>query len=260
MKKLILILFLTGYLSGCGMEQIDEGSRGVKKIWGKVTESPLSPGFYFYNLFSTSIVDMDVKENKYEGRTDAFTRDTQTVEVNYVLTAYPDPLKIHKIYSQFGIYWNETIINPVVLSSIKDIIGHVNADDLVSKRDYVQSQSLLEIKKSLEKRDVFAIRLDFINLNFHDEYEKAVEAKVVAFQRAQESKNKTVQIMEEAKQKVLQAEADARAMKIKAQALSQNKALVSWEATQRWDGKLPQIILGNQSIPMLDLRNIGEEK
>ena len=44
------------------------------------------------------------------------------------------------------------------------------ADDLVSKRDYVQTQSLNEIKTALEKRNIFAVRLDFVNLDFHDDY------------------------------------------------------------------------------------------
>ena len=74
---------------------------------------------------------------------------------------------------------------------------------------------------------------------------------MVAFQRASEAKNKTVQIAEEATQKVLQAKAEAEAMRIKANALSQNKSLIGYEWVQKWDGKTPLIMGGNNllSIP-----------
>jgi len=83
--------------------------------------------------------------------------------------------------------------------------------------------------------------------------EKAVEDKVKAQQKALEAKNKTVQIEEEAKQALMSAKANAEAMRIQAQALTQNKALVEYEAVKKWDGKLPQYMMGN-SVPFVNLK------
>ena len=69
---------------------------------------------------------------------------------------------------------------------------------------------------------------------------------------ALKAKNKTVQVQEEARQKVIAAEAEARSMAIRAQALSQNKSLVQYEAVQKWDGKMPQYMLGN-SVPFINV-------
>ena len=41
-------------------------------------------------------------------------------------------------------------------------------------------------------------------------------------------------------------------MEIKSQALARNKGLTEYEAVQKWDGKLPQYMLGN-SVPMINL-------
>ncbi|MDR0715579.1 MAG: hypothetical protein LBF25_02290 [Puniceicoccales bacterium] len=41
------------------------------------------------------------------------------------------------------------------------------------------------------------------------------------------------------------AEAEAKSMVIRANALSQNKALVDYEAVQKWNGKLPKYMMGN---------------
>lgn len=256
MKKLLLMLIAASSLTACGIEQVDEGFRGIKTVWGKVDGEPLTPGLYFYNPVSSSVFEMSVREEKVEEQTSCFTKDTQTVHVTYALTYYPKTEAIGKIYSQFGTSWEDKVIMPAVTGSIKDAIGQYIADDLVSKREAVRQAAFKEISEALEARDVVVKKLDLINLDFEDAYEQAVERKVVAIQQAQEAKNTTVKIEEQAKQTVLNAKAEAESMRIRAKALSQNKSLVEYEAVQKWDGKLPQYMIGGNSTPFLDLRSV----
>lgn len=260
MKKIISVFAILSSLlaTGCGMEQIDEGYRGLETNWGKVVGEPLMPGFYFYNPISSSIMELNVRETKLEGTTSAFTRDTQSVQVAYTVTYYPDPTKIGKLYSQFGYHWESQTVGQVVLGSIKDVIGQYIADDLVNKREVAKKAAEKELQDALAARNVVVTRLDFTNLDFDDAYEKAVEAKVVAIQAAAEAKNKTVQVKEESEQTVLSAKAAAEAMRIKSQALSQNKGLTQYEAIQKWNGVLPSIMLGN-STPIINLDKIKSE-
>lgn len=95
-----------------------------------------------------------------------------------------------------------------------------------------------------------------VEINYSDVFERAIESKVTAEQEALKAKNKTVQVEEEAKQKVIAAQAEAKSMAIRAQALSQNKSLVEYEAVQKWDGKMPQYMMGN-TVPFI---NIGSKK
>lgn len=252
MKKVISLVAVLFLLSACGIEQVDEGFRGIETKWGKVTGESLEPGLYFYNPISSDIFELSVREEKFELYTTAFTKDTQTVAVEATVTYYPDPKAIQLLYSQFGRDWTEKVISPAVLGSLKDAIGQYIADDLVGKREAVKQAAEKEIKQALESRKVTVTRLDLTNLDFDDAYEKAVEEKVVAIQRAAEAKNKTVQVEEEAKQAIKTAQAEAESMRIRAQALSQNKALVEYEAVQKWDGKLPQYQFGN-STPFINL-------
>jgi prohibitin 2 len=258
MKKFLTLLALATILTGCGIEQVDEGYRGIKTVWGRVEGEPLTPGLYFYNPVSSGIFEILVREQKLEGSSTAFTRDTQTVTVELAVTYYPEAHKIGEIYSQFGKDWDDKIVSPAILGSLKDAIGRFIADDLVSKREEVRDYALREIQESLSTRGIIVTRLDITNLDFQQAYEEAVEAKVVAIQRAHEAKNQTVQIEEQAKQTVLQAQAEAESMKIRSAALSQNKSLVEYEAVQKWDGKLPQYILGGGSVPFIDLNKLGK--
>lgn len=260
MKKLGLLLGLS-LLPACGFEVVDTGFRGVETRFGKIVGEPLEEGLHFYNPITSDITEIDVREQKLESETVAFTKDTQSVKITFAITFYPDKSKIHNLYQQFGKSYADKIITQVVLGSIKDSVGQYIADELVQSREKVKAAAQSEMVRNLAERDIVVTRLDFVNLDFDDAYEKAVEAKVVAIQKAAEAKNKTVEVEESAKQTVLTAKADAEAMKIKSAALAQNKGLVQFEAVQKWNGDVPQVMMGNGSpIPFLDLNSLLKQQ
>lgn len=254
--KLLSILSLAALLSGCGFEVVDTGHRGLYVTFGKVTGEPLAEGLYFYNPLTTSVHEIDVREKKLEGKTTAFTKDTQNATLHYSLTFYPKKDAIGDLYQNFGGEWENIIIPQIVLSAIQNEVGQIVADDLSSKRETIEKAAEKIIQASLLTRNVIITKLNLTNVDFDDAYEKAVEQKVVAIQEAMEAKNKTVRIKEQAAQTVATAEAEATAMKIKSAALAQNKGLVQFEAVQKWDGHLPQLMMGNGSTPMLDMRSL----
>lgn len=253
MRNALKILSLT-FLAGCGCEQVDVGYRGIETKFGEIQGEPKPEGLYFYNPLTSSIKEFNVQEQKFEGKATCFTRDTQRVDIDVAMTFYPDPKAIGKIYKEYGKDWEQKLVSQAVMNSVKDIVGAYIADDLVGKRDEARTKAETELKNVLANRSVIVTRLDFVNLDFDDAYEKAVEAKVVAVQKAAQAKNKTVEVEEQARQKVIAAQAEAESMRIRSKALTENKSLVEYEAVQKWDGKLPQYMLGN-STPFI---NIGK--
>lgn len=251
MKKSVVFTCLM-MMTGCGCEQVDTGYRGIQTEFGKVVGDPLPEGLHFYNPFSSSVREFEVREQKIEAQTPAFTRDTQTVSIAFAMTYYPDQSKVIEIYKQYGDDWVNKIILPVTLGSIKDVVGQYIADDLVGKRDEARASIFKELAANLLQRNVIVTRVDLTNLDFDDGYEKAVEAKVIAVQRASEAKNKTVEVEESAKQRVISAEAEAKSMLIRSQALAQNKGLVEYEAVQKWNGVLPAQMLGG-AVPFINI-------
>ena len=63
----------------------------------------------------------------------------------------------------------------------------------------------------------------------------------------------TIQVEEQAKQTKIKAQAEAEAINIKAKALEANPNLTTYEAVQKWNGQMPQYMLGN-SIPFVNLK------
>lgn len=252
MKKLILILPL---ITACGFEVVDTGNRGIKTTFGEVIGEPLAEGIYFYNPFTSGIKEITVRDEKFSDKTAIFTKDTQRTDVEFAAVWHIDPMYVGKIYKEVGDInaIQEKILKPIVLASMKDAIGQVIADELINKRELVTQAAQKTVQDNLKSKNIVLSGLQFTNIDFDDNYERAVEQKVVAIQDAQKAKNKTVQIEEEAKQTVASAKAEAESLRIRSQALAQNKGLVEFEAVKKWNGVLPVNIYGNAPIPFLSL-------
>lgn len=159
---------------------------------------------------------------------------------------------VHLMFRDYGYLWVEKVVNPALQGNLKAVIGKWDAVDLISNREKAREEIENSLRESLKDKFVEVVKFEFININYAKEFEKAVEKKVVAIQRAIEAQNQTKQIEEEAKQRVISANAEAESMRIRANALSQNKNLVEYEAVQKWNGILPQYMMGN-TIPFLQL-------
>ena len=252
MKKLIALplLLLT---TACGFEVVDTGYRGIETKYGKVEDVSLEEGLYFYNPLTSNITEIDVRTQKWELATSVYTKDVQQAKLTGAINYNLDKTKAHVVFEEAGRDWAAVLIPQVVEGAIKNVIGKWDAVDLVANRDKAAATIKEAIIAGLKDRGVTVTHFEIANIDFADEFEKAVEAKVVAIQRASESENKTKQIEEEAKQKVIAAKAEAESMRIRANALTQNAALVEYEAVQKWDGKLPQYILGG-ATPFINIK------
>lgn len=252
MKKLLTLLPLPFLLGGC-FEIVDTGHRGVETHYGKVEKISLEEGFYWYNPFSSNIIEMNVQTQKYEAQSLAYTKDVQQANLAIVVNYNLDKAKAHEVYENVGEDWDVRLVPQAVEGAVKTVIGKWDAVDLIANRAKAQAEIQQLLAEALAARDVYVTRVELANIDYSDEFERAVEAKVTAIQLAEQEKNKTVQIEEQAKQRLISAKAEAESMQIRSQALSQNKALVEYEAVQKWDGKLPQYMLGN-SQPFIKIK------
>ncbi|MCR4881871.1 MAG: prohibitin family protein [bacterium] len=228
------------------------GERGVKVTLGQVSPQSFTEGIHIVTPFISKIVNMDVKTQKNTYTTSVYTKDIQQARISYVTNYNLQPSNAYKMYREVGNDYINVILMPVLEGTIKDVIGKWNAQDLVANREKAASEILSKLQTQLEPKYINVTDFQMVEIKYSDVFEKAIESKVTAEQEALKAKNKTVQVQEEARQKLISAEAEAKSMAIRANALTQNKALVEYEAVQKWDGKLPTYTLGN-TVPFLNL-------
>jgi regulator of protease activity HflC (stomatin/prohibitin superfamily) len=251
MKKIVALIMLLS-LTGCGYTTVDTGYRGVETHFGKVVSESLPEGLYWYNPFTSDVIQIDTRIQKWDGQTTAYTRDVQQATVLFTLNYRLDPTKAHIVYQSVGTDWAAKLVGQVVHESIKREFGQHEAVDMVSQRDKASRSIEAEVTAKLADRSVVVTGFQLTNIDYTNEFEHAVEAKVVAQQKAIEEANRTKQIEEQKTQAILRAEGEAESIRIRANALAQNAKLVEWEAVQKWDGKMPQYMLGG-AVPFIQM-------
>ena len=231
---------------------VGPGERGIKIRLGQVQPESYGEGLHFIFPFIQKFKTMDVKTQKNSLITAVYTKDIQQAKITYVINFNVQPDKVNKLFQEVGMDYNGKILTPVVEGTIKDIIGKWNAQDLIANREKATDDILFKLQNQLSEKYINVTDFQMTEINYSEVFERAIESKVTAEQEALKAKNKTVQVEEEAKQKVIAAQAEAKSMAIRAQALAQNKYLVQYEAVQKWDGKMPQYMLGN-SVPFINV-------
>ena len=243
---LVLIALISAVYS------ISPGYRGVLITLGKVSQHSYINGVGFKWPFVSSMIKMDVRTRKMTDKTSTYTSDIQTADLEFTFTYDLNPENIHILYEKVGLDYEAKAILPSLNDVLKDVIGKWQAQELVANRDKARVDVVAGLQERLDRRFFQNITFQFINIDYSDKFEGAIEDKVIAEQKAQEAVNNTKRIKEEAEQKLISAKAEAEAMEIKSEALSKNKGLTEYEAVQRWDGRLPQYMLGN-SVPFVNL-------
>lgn len=208
------------------------------------------PDFYFLNPMTTKITIMSTQTQKFQQSTEVYTKDVQKSTIAYALNYNLESKYAVPMFVDVGLQWEDKLIPQVVNASIKDAVGKWNAIDLISNRTKATDEIEQQIKSQLSKRGINVTQLELTDISYDAGFENAVEAKVTAVQRAEEAKNNTVKVQEEANQRIIAAKADAEAMQIKTEALAKSQSLVMYEAVQKWDGHLPQIMTTDSNMLM----------
>lgn len=256
---IIILILVIGFARS--FQVIDAKERGIVRHLGKLSEKTLEPGIHIEIPFISVITKIDISTKKLElGNIKIYTRDQQSATLSAVGNYNIKPDKVIRLYEKLGTLnkalFEETIILPILQSTIRNEMGKWTAEQVITEKERIAARIFDALVKAQNESGLDTIisfsNFEIISLNLDEAYEGAVRAKVIAEQQAKTAENKTKQIQEEAKQRLIQARAEAESMKIRSEALSKNKSLVEYEAVQKWDGKLPQYMMGG-SVPFINL-------
>jgi len=231
---------------------VAEGERAILTTFGKASNHIYEAGLHVKLPLIQYVKTFDVKTIRADFKTETYTKDIQTARITVSYSYNLISNDIVETYKTYGNQWQERILYPNLEQAVKAEVGTWNADQMIANRDKVASNILTSLQARMIEHSypVSITNFQMINIDYSDQFENAIEKKVVAEQAALEEANRTKQVEQTAKQKVVAAKAEAESMRIRANALANNPKLVNYEFVQKWDGKLPQIMTGD-SMPIL---------
>ena len=125
---------------------------------------------------------------------------------------------------------------------------------------------LKELRSKLDPVGIRIVKLSWVtDLIYPEQVKESINAKIEATQRALLRENEVAQSKAEAQKRIeeargiaestrLRAQAEADAIAIKAKALRDNPDVIQLNAIEKWDGKLPQMMTGNASVPFVTIK------
>jgi len=235
---------------------VPAGHVGVQVTMGTVNQTALHSGVNFVNPIS-SVKDVEVRVKRADlSGASASTKDLQQVHTDIVVQYRMAPEKVPYIYGQFGLNVDEKILGPGVNEAFKAVTAHYNSEELITKRDVVSAEILTHVKEKVAPFDIEVQGISLVNFGFSADYQKAIEAKVIATQSKLKAEQDLDRIKVEAQQAIATAEGRARAIQIETQAINSQggAAYVQLEAIKKWDGKLPSVN-GGGAVPFI---NVGK--
>lgn len=210
--------------------QVEVGQVAVVKSLGKVVGTRM-PGTYFDFYLVNDYIYFDTTIQRLEVDTESYSSDAQTMDIQMTVQYKIDPLKVVDILTEYlNMESLATRIEKVAADNVKSVLSKYTAMEIIETRAAISPEVENVIKNAVgDKYYSTVTAVNLTNISFTDEFEKAVEDKVVAEQQKEAAITKAEQELEVAKlqaqAKIEAARGDAESQKIIASASAQAMAI-----------------------------------
>ena len=251
------IVCLILILVSSSITTVPTGYVGVKTRFGKVQADVIQEGLNTKAPFIEKIVKIDCRTQKIELENATATKDLQEVTFKIAVNFNINKETANELYRTTGINYQDIVVSPSILESIKAVTAQYTAEELITKRSEVSNKMQDTLKGKIENKGFNIVDFNIIDLDFSAEYNQAIEKKQVAEQQAKQAQYELEKAKVENEKKIENAKADAEVMRQQnAQITPETLRLKELENQQKliekWNGALPTTSLGD-SIPMLSL-------
>ena len=251
----IILLFLIVLLN-C-ITAVETGCVGIKTRFGQVQDDIIQEGLNFKVPFIENIVRIDCKTKKIETTSESSTKDMQTVKATVAVNYNVNKEVANKLYKDVGLDYENIIINPAILESIKSAMAQYTAEELITKRAEVSNKIQETLINKIQSRGFVVTEFNLTNIEFSAEYNKAIETKAVKQQEVVTAQAELEKQKIQNEKEVSIAEKDAEVMRLQNQEITDKtlrlKELQNQEELiKKWNGQLPTTSLGD-NIPLLNI-------
>ncbi|MCB1144846.1 MAG: prohibitin family protein [Leptospiraceae bacterium] len=243
-------LFILFIINPCVV--ISAGHRGVVMNFGAVSNLVLEEGLHFRVPIMQSIEEIDTRVKKNETKCDAASKDLQNISSIIAVNYHLRPDKVNDLFKQVGKDYESTIIDPAVQEVVKGVTANYTAAELITLREQVSTRVKTALENRLAKYHILVDDFSIKDFQFSATFVKAIESKQEAEQLALKAERDLQRIRIEAEQQIATARAEAETLRLKNTSVS--ALLIQLNAIDKWDGKLPQYMLSEKSVPFINLK------
>ncbi|YAF94915.1 MAG: prohibitin family protein [Nodularia sp. CChRGM 3473] len=232
---------------------VNAGERGVVMQFGKVQDKVLDEGLHPIMPIVTSVKRLNVRVQQNTFKSDAASKDLQTITTELAVNWHIDPLKVNKIFQQVGDekLIIDGIITPAVSEVLKAATAKKTAEEVITKRTELKQEIDSNLKNRLASYGIIIDDVSLVNFAFSPEFSRAIESKQIAEQEAKQAEFIAQKATQEAQADINRAKGQAEAQRL--QRLTLTPDLLQKQAIEKWDGRFPTVMSGNGSLPLINI-------
>lgn len=282
MKNFLKIgLVLSMLFFGAACSKVTAGNVGIKiNLLGSdkgVAQEVLGPGRYWIGMNEELYIFPTFQQNyswtvepidgdKTDESLTFQTKEGMVVNVDVGISYSVDSEKVATLFQKYRKGVDE-ITDVVLRNAVRDALNEFGATMSVEEVYSTKKSELIAKVQEKVSAEFKPIGINIENLfligsmRLPTNVIAALNSKIEATQKAQQRENELRESEAEAKKVVAQAEGESKATLLRAEAEAKanklklatlTKELIQYEAVQKWDGKLSQV-MGGGTIPFLNI-------
>lgn len=272
---------LLGFFIFCvimgGWYTVPEGHVGIVKRFSQA-QYQVDPGLHFKIPFIESVEEIEVRTRKNEEQMPSSTAEQMPLNVHVSVNWTVQKDAAFELFKKYGglAQFESRVLDPRFRSATKAALPKFEAVQLIQDRNTAINLIESNLLGELEGFPVTIDNVQIENIVLPPKYVQSIETKQTEKNLADAEKHKLERQRLEALREVntadakaqgilkiakaeaegiaMKGEAEAKAIAAKGTALRNNPLLVELTQAESWDGKLPQTVLGNGAMPIMDLR------
>jgi regulator of protease activity HflC (stomatin/prohibitin superfamily) len=240
---------------------VSAGTVKVVTRFGRVTGRMLNPGAHFILPLAEKTITYNTKKVTYEASNqpknskatytdfsvDTTTKDGQQIELNYTVRFSIEPKKAGWIANNIGTELDvvEKIVKTDTRIHARNIARGFNAADLYTG-NISEMQKAVEdfLRPIFEENGLLLDEFGVRGITFTDDYISAIEAKQIEKERVITEENIARQEDFRKEARIIKAQGQAEEQRLQRETLTDALLMKMW--IEKWDGKVPDIMAGDQ--------------
>lgn len=252
----LLVIAVFVILSANPVYFVLSGQKAVIQRFGVVKQEVINEGMHVRTPFIDSVITVNVTPQNVPNEVQTYTKDNQPIDVKFNILFTNPANDVANTVIRYNKQPYENFAAPKINDAFKAIAGKYTATQFVTEREIIRRDFLALAKLSVindtdGKPVINILDLPITNIDFDDDYEKAIKDKQVAQQTAQKALYDLQKAKIDAQSAVAKAEGEAKALTVKATAIAKSPQIVRLNEIEKWDGHFPlnaKVIGGGATI------------
>jgi len=257
MGKLLLpaVLVVAVMLAFSAFFIVPPGEVAIKTRLGAIVDS-YGEGMHFKLPFVESVTKFSIQIQRANIKTQAFSKDLQTMNAHLVVNHRIEQGTAVSIFRNLGPNYVENIVDPAVQEVFKAIAARYSAERVISERNELVMEINKEVKERLTTKQIVVTDISVVDLDFTDQFLKAVEDKQVADQQAQMAGKLVEKAKRDAEQQIAKSRGEAEALRMQREQVTPSlielrKVDAQLKAIEKWNGVLPGYV--GAGVPFISI-------